>query len=73
MASTIHFSSGETITVRTDAKDVVEQLKRKSFSRFELVSAPVFEVYVAGDEVTYVAQIPTAQAIAAWLRDERLD
>jgi hypothetical protein len=74
MASTIHFTSGETVTVMTDAKDVVDQLgKGKKFTRFELVPLPVFEVYVATDEVTYVASIPTAQEFAAWLRDHHFD
>jgi hypothetical protein len=60
MASTIHFTSGETVTVTTDAKDVIDQLgKGKGFTRFVLVVAPVFEVYVASDAVAYVAQIPT--------------
>jgi hypothetical protein len=73
MASTIHFTSGETVTVTTDAKDVVDELKRHEFSRFVLVNAPVFEVYVASDEVAYVAQIPTPGAIAAWLEEVHRD
>jgi hypothetical protein len=74
MASTIHFTSGETVTVRTDAKDVVDQLgKGKKFTRFELVPVSVFEVYVASDEVAYVASIPTAQDFAAWLKEEKLN
>jgi hypothetical protein len=60
MASTIHFTSGETVTVTADAKDVIDQLgKGKNFTRFVLVVASVFEVYVASDAVAYVAQIPT--------------
>jgi hypothetical protein len=74
MASTIHFTSGETVTVMTDAKDVVDQLgKGKKFTRFELVPVPVFEVYVASDEVAYVASIPTAQEFAAWVREHKFD
>jgi hypothetical protein len=74
MASTIHFTSGETVTVTTDAQEVVDQLgKGKKFTRFELVPLSVFKVYVASNEVAYVASIPTAQEFAAWLRDHRLD
>jgi hypothetical protein len=74
MPSTIHFTSGEAVTVTTDAKDVVDQLgKAKKFTRFQLVPIPVFEVYVASDEVAYVASIPTAAEFAAWLRDQKLD
>jgi hypothetical protein len=73
MPSTIHFTSGETVTVTTDAQDVVNQLgKGKKFTRFELLPLPVFKVYVASDEVAYVASIPTAQEFADWLRDHRL-
>lgn len=74
MPSTIHFTSGEAVTVTTDAQDVVDQLgKGKEFTRFELLPVPVFKVYVASDEVAYVASIPTAHEFADWVREEHLD
>ena len=74
MPSTIHFTSGETVTVTTDAQDVVDQLgKGKKFTRFDLLPLSVFKAYVASDEVAYVASIPTAQEFADWVREEHRD
>ena len=74
MPSTIHFTSGELVTVTTDAQDVVDQLgKGKKFIRFDLLPLPVFKVYVASDEVAYVASIPSPQEVSDWVREQRLD
>ena len=74
MPSTIHFTSGEAVTVTTDAEDVVDQLgKGKKFTRFDLLPIPVFKVYVAHDEVAYVASIPTPAEFSAWLKEQKLN
>ena len=57
MASAIHLTSGETITVTADAKDVTDQIaKAKKFTHFTLAAIPM-EVYVASEAVTYVADL----------------
>jgi hypothetical protein len=57
MASAIHFTSGETVAVTADAKDVTDQIgKGKKFTLFVLAAIPM-EIYVASDAVTYVADL----------------
>ena len=57
MASVIHFTSGESVGVTADAKDVTDQIgKGKKFTPFMLAAIPM-KIYVASHAVTYVQDL----------------
>jgi hypothetical protein len=57
MPALIYFTSGEKVTVQSDVKQVVNQLKRtKQFARFEVVGG--LEIHVVRDHVAFVASVP---------------
>lgn len=59
MATTIHFVSGEQVSVQSNADEVLNELRKavpRRFARFVMVGG--LEIHVSAEQVAYVRQVP---------------